>query len=265
MNAQPAQPARHVWRRIWLMASLVVLLLCLSPLPAQAVTVSSKLEEQVLQVLRQHPEVILESVQAYQQQQQTAVQQARQSFLYQMQSDPQALIGQSPTTGSVLAAGAAGSNKILLVEFADFQCSFCAKAHPAVKQFISKHKDQVVLVYKNFPIPAIHPEAMASAKAAWAANQQGKFWDYYDALYSEQEKLGEAFYLSKAEALGLDMEQFERDRNSAEASQAIAADVELAETLQIEGTPFFALKDRTFSGAVQITELEQALALVQPA
>ena len=257
MNSQPTQPARSSRLRVWLLASLAVLLFCFTPLPAQAVTVSPKLEEQVLQVLRQHPEVILESVQAYQQQQQTAVQQARQSFLNQMQSDPQALIGQSPATGPVLAAGPAGSNKILLVEFADFQCSFCAKAHPAVKQFISKHKDQVVLVYKNFPISAIHPEAMAAAKAAWAANQQGKFWDYYDALYSEQEKLGEAFYLSKAETLGLDMEQFERDRNSAEASQAIAADVKLAEALQIEGTPFFALKDKTFSGAVQLSELEQ--------
>ena len=274
MNPQPSRPAL-AQLRVWLVAGLSALLFCLSPLPAEAVTVSPKLEEQVLQVLRQHPEAILESVQAYQQQQQAGVQQARQTFLAQMTSDPQALIGQSPVTGPVTgpatgaATGAAtgpeaGSNKILLVEFADFQCSFCAKAHPAVKQFISKHSDQVVLVYKNFPITALHPEAMPAAKAAWAANQQGKFWDYYDALYTEQKQLGEAFYLSQAAALGLDMEQFERDRSSSAASEAIAADVKLAESLQIEGTPFFALRERTFSGAVQLSELEQALSLVQP-
>lgn len=265
MNLQPSQPTL-AQLRVWLIASFSALLFCLwfglSPLPAEAVTVSPKLEEQVLQVLRQHPEAIVESVQAYQQQQQAAVQQARQTFMAQMTSDPQALIGQSPVTGPV--AGAETGNKILLVEFADFQCSFCAKAHPAVKQFISKHSDQVVLVYKNFPITALHPEAMPAAKAAWAAKQQGKFWDYYDALYTEQDQLGEAFYLSKAAALGLDMEQFERDRSSPGASEAIAADVKLAESLQIEGTPFFALRERTFSGAVQLSELEQALSLVQP-
>jgi len=246
--------------RAWLAASLAILLLCLTPLPAEAVNVSPKLEEQVLQILRQHPEAILESVQAYQQQQQAAVQQARQQFLAQMLSDPQVLVGQSPHTDITTAAG---SNKLLLVEFADFQCSFCAKAHPAVKQFINKHQDQVALVYKNFPITSIHPEAMGAAKAAWAAHQQGKFWNYYDALYSQQSQLGEALYVSTAQKLGLDMAQFESDRNSAAASQSIAADMELAENLQIEGTPFFALKDKTFSGAVQVTELEQALSLVQ--
>lgn len=250
--------------RAYLTAALaagLALFICFTPLAAEAVTVSPKLEEQVLQVLRQHPEAILESVQVYQQQQQQIVQQSRQQFLNQMQSDPATLIGQSPTSAAIPTAD---QNKILLVEFADFQCSFCAKAQPAVKQFINKHRDQVVLVYKNFPITAIHPEAMAAAKAAWAAHQQGKFLEYYDALYSQQNELSEALYISQAEALGLDMEQFERDRTSTAASQSIAADVQLAESLQIEGTPFFALKDRTFSGAVQLSELEQALALVQP-
>ncbi len=249
--------------RAWFIAGLLLLLVCLTPLPAEAVSVSPKLEEQVLQVLRQHPEAILESVQLYQQQQQAIVQEARQQFLYQMQSDPEALIGQSPTSGSALT-NSKGEPKILLVEFADFQCSFCAQAQPAVKQFINKHPDQVMLVYKNFPITAIHPEAMPAAKAAWAANQQGKFLDYYEALYKRQGELGEALYVSQAEALGLDMEQFEHDRNSTAAAESIAADTQLATSLQIEGTPFFALKDRTFSGAVQLTELEQAFALVQP-
>ncbi len=251
---------RYSGLRIGLVACLAMVLVWFGPLPAWAATVSPKLEEQVLQILRQHPEVILESVQAYQQRQQAVVQQARQTFLTQIQSDPQALIGQSPHTALTTTTG---DRKILLIEFADFQCSFCAKAHPAVKQFINKHQNQVALVYKNFPITSIHPEAMTAAKAAWAANQQGKFWEYYDALYSQQDQLGESLYVSAARKLGLDMAQFEQDRNSDAASRSIAADVELAEMLQIEGTPFFALQDKTFAGAVQLTDLEQALAAVQ--
>lgn len=251
---------RDGFLQIWWGACLAILLVWFNPLPAEAVTVSPKLEEQVLQILRDHPEAILESVQAYQQQQQAAIQQARQTFLAQMQSDPQRLVGQSPHTDLLTEAG---TPKTLLIEFADFQCNFCAKAHPAVKQFIDKHSDQVALVYKNFPITSIHPEAMAAAKAAWAAHQQGKFWRYYDALYSQQDQLGEALYTRTAKQLGLDLAQFDRDRNSNAASESIEADMELAQMLQIEGTPFFALQDKTFAGVVQLADLEQAFASVQ--
>lgn len=236
-----------------------LLLLCVTfftwSLPAQAASrINRQLEEQVLQIIRQHPEAILESVQGYQEQMQRQIQQAQQAFVQQLKTDPKAIIGESPTTGSP-------ESKIVLVEFSDFQCPYCAEAHKTLKQFMEKHQDEVTLVYKHFPLTPIHPEAMPAAKAAWAASQQGKFWEYHDALFSQQEKLGEQLYLDIARSLNLDLEKFQRDRNIAET--AIQEDILLAESLGISGTPYFAMNGQLLSGAVQLSDMENLLARIE--
>jgi protein-disulfide isomerase len=244
-----------------------LLLLCLAlltwSLPARAASeISPQLEEQVLEIIRNHPEqvlqlvrnhpeVILESVQAYQQQQQSQLQQVRQAFLQALETNPKVVIRESPTTG-------ASDLKVVLVEFSDFQCPYCAEAHKTIKQFMAKHQDEVTLVYKHFPLTPIHPQAMPAAKAAWAASQQGKFWEYHDALFSQPDKLSEEFYLATAKSLNLDLEKFEQDR--ANADSAIEDDIQLAEALGLSGTPFFVLNGEAFSGAVQLSDLEKALA-----
>ncbi|MEW6493312.1 MAG: thioredoxin domain-containing protein [Cyanobacteriota bacterium] len=238
-----------------------LLLLCLAlltwALPAQAASPNSpQLEEQVLQIIRNHPEVILESVQAYEQKQQSQLQQVRQAFLKALETNPQAVIRQSPTTG-------ASDSKVVLVEFSDFQCPYCAEAHKTIKQFMAKHRDEVTLVYKHFPLTPIHAEAMPAAKAAWAAGQQGKFWEYHDALFSQQDKLSEEFYLATAKSLNLDLEKFNRDRTNADA--AIQEDIRLAQTLGLEGTPFLVMNSEAFNGAVQLSELEKALDRIKKA
>jgi protein-disulfide isomerase len=249
------------------LTSLLLLSLALLTwsLPAQAASeISPQLEEQVLQVIRNHPdqvlqivrshpEVILESVQAYQQQQQQQLQQIRQAFSQALETDPKVVIRESPTTGAT-------DIKVVLVEFSDFQCPYCAEAHKTIQQFMAKHQDEVTLVYKHFPLTPIHPQAMPAAKAAWAALQQGKFWEYHDALFSQQDKLGEEFYLATAKSLNLDLEKFERDKTIADS--AIEEDIRLAETLGLSGTPFFVLNGEAFSGAVQLSDLENALARV---
>ena len=210
------------------------------------------MEETVLEIIRQHPEVLIESVQAYQKQQQEQQQQARQSFASQLKSKPQTIIADSPSTGSL-------SEKIILLEFSDFQCPYCEKAYETVKEFMDKHGDEVTLVYKHFPLFTIHPQALPAAKASWAAQQQGKFWDYYDALFEQQDNLGEDFYIELAEDLDLDMEQFERDRNSRNADLAIEKDMELAQEIGIQGTPLFIFNGQVFSGAIPLSTLEEAL------
>jgi len=231
----------------------VLLLLCLAcllySLPAQAAT----LEEKVLQIIRNNPEVIIESVQAYQLQQQQLVEKRRQAFLEELKINPKAVIGSSPTTGAT-------ELKTILVEFSDFQCPFCGKAQETLKPLIAKYQDEVTLVYKHFPLVSIHPQAMPAAKAAWAANQQGKFWEYHDALFSQQDKLGEEFYLDLAQTLNLDLELFNRDRNSKAADAAIQQDLQLAAKLELSGTPSFLLQSEKFSGAVQLSAIEKVLA-----
>jgi protein-disulfide isomerase len=236
--------------------SLAILsLLCLIlgwSLPAQAASrISPKLEEQVLQIIREHPEVVLESLVAYQQQQRQQIQQSQQSFLQDLQTNPQAVIGNSPVTGSL-------KSKIVLVEFSDYECPYCAEANKTLKQFMEKHQDQVTLVYKHFPLTQIHAEAVPAAKAAWAANQQGKFWEYSDALFSDQKQLSEAKYLDIATNLKLDLDKFKSDRTLAD--NEIIKDMQLGQKLGLTGTPFFVMNGESLSGAVQLSEMEEVLA-----
>jgi len=219
-------------------------------------TDNQKLEEQVLQIIRDNPQVIIESVQAYQQQEENQMRAARQAFLQQMLTNPAAVIGNSPTVG-------AAEQKIVLVEFSDFQCPFCARAHQTIKGFMEKYKGEVTLTYKHLPLASIHPQAMPAAKAAWSAQQQGKFWEYYDALFEQQKDLGENLYVAIAENLNLDLDKFNRDRQSKEAEAAINQDVQLARQLGINGTPFFFLNEEAFSGALELPEIEQILVKVK--
>jgi protein-disulfide isomerase len=255
----------HRWFTAQAWCGGVLGLLCLFlgwSFPAQAASqISSQLEEQVLQIIREHPEVLIESVQAYQQEQQQKLQATRQAFLQKVQTNPQALIGESPTTGS-------SESKVVLFEFSDFECPYCAEAHKTLKKFMAKHQNEVMLVYKHFPLAPIHNEAMPAARAAWAALQQGKFWEYHDALFTHQKQLGEAFYIATAKSLNLDLEKFERDAfgnapgERQIANPAIQKDMQLAQELGLSGTPFFVMNGQTLSGAVKLSEMESALSRV---
>lgn len=248
MNLQVTQHKTIARMIVWMAA----LLLCtiVGAMPVQAATVI-RTEADVLQAIREHPEVIIESLQAYETQQRENQAKAKNQLLQRLQENPQSLIGTSPKTGT--------EQKAVLVEFSDFQCPYCAAAHETVNQFMKAHQDQVALVYKHLPLVEIHPEATAAAKAAWAADQQGKFWQYHDALFEQQDRLGESLYLDVAKKLNLDLEKFNHDRQSDKADLAIQQDIDWAEKLGVQGTPFFVMNGKTFEGAVPLSVLEQSI------
>ena len=236
-----------------LYVSLVSLMLVLSPSPVFASDLNLDVEQQVLQVIRKHPEVILESIRDFQKQQQKKEKQEKLSLLQSIKNNRKQFIRDSPTLGRK-------NSKEILIEFADFQCPYCADVHSTLKQFVANHEDDVMLVYKHYPLVQIHAESMTAATAAWAAHQQGKFWQFHDFLFVHQNQLGESLYLQAAKDLELDLTRFEQDRKSQDAHTAVQKDVELAEKLGISGTPFFVMKEETFSGAVQESFLENKLA-----
>lgn len=251
----PGKGLKHLPGVFLIMVGLVVGSRWL-PDHAGAAEVPPQLREQVLQIIRENPEVILEAVQTYQRQQREQEKKAQQSFLQQAKANPGSMIGTSPTKG-------AKNGKVVLVEFSDFQCPFCAKANETLKQFMAKYGDRVTLTYKHLPLTSIHPEALPAARASWAAAQQGKFWEFHDALFANQRRLGDALYRETAKLLGLDLPKFERDRTSQAADAAIAQDLAMAETLGIDGTPFFIMNGEVLAGAVSLADLEAALAKVK--
>ncbi|NET73125.1 MAG: thioredoxin domain-containing protein [Sphaerospermopsis sp. SIO1G2] len=238
--------------RFWVITSLFCLTITWS-FPIQAnINIDSKLEQQVLEIIRQNPKAIIESVQIYQQEEEEKVKKQRQSFLDDFRRDPQRIIGNSPTSG-------AKQSKTVLLEFSDFECPYCGEAQKTLKNLLEKYGDKFTLVYKNFPLYQIHPQALPAAKAAYAAQKQGKFWEYHDALFTNQKKLSEGLYLEVAENLDLDLEQFQRDRNLADA--AIQKDLELANKIGLSGTPSFIISGENIIGPVNLSEIENILAV----
>ncbi len=236
---------------------LIVLLLALvswSSYAYAAVKIDAKFEEKVLQIIKNNPEVLIESIQVYQQEQKVKKEQERQAFLQELKTNSTQIIGDSPTKGAKNA-------QIILAEFSDFQCPFCAKATETIDAFMSKHGNEVQLVYKHFPLVSIHDQAIPAAESAWAAYQQGKFWEYHDGLFRGQNKLGDEFYLELAKSLNLNLEKFKSDRNK--ASQEIIKDIEIANKLGIKGTPYFIMNGEMFFGSLKLEDFEKILEKVK--
>lgn len=240
--------------------SLIFLLLgACAQTPIQPPPLDEKLiEMKVLQVIRENSGQVLATLAQYQQEQATAQQKAADDAQRAQISklDLPTLVGDSPTLGDP-------RQKLLLFEFSDFQCPFCASASATLKKFIEKHDDEVTLVYKHLPLTDIHPEAERAARAAWAAGRQSKFWEYHDALFAQQRELREATYGSIATKLGLDEKKFDSDRRSDAAGTSIQRDLALGTQLQISGTPFFLMQDEPFAGALPLSALEEILQRVK--
>lgn len=214
--------------------------------------IQDKLEKQILDVIKTNPEIIIESIEKYRQDQKDIENKKLSALLKKIKKKPVEFIGDSSFKGNSEA-------KILFIEFSDFQCPFCASVYPVIDDFMLKHKNDVVFAYKHFPLSSIHPNSVTAAKASWAASQQGKFWEFHNILFEEQNHLGEALYISTAKLLGLNIEKFNHDRISIEADTAIDKDTLLANKLNISGTPFFVMGDQLFSGVIEVAELEALL------
>lgn len=172
--------------------------------------------------------------------------------------DRATLVGESPTKGNPDAS-------VILIKFSDFQCPYCAVASSDMKTFMDGHESDVLYVYKHFPLDAIHPEATPAAKAAWAAGQQGQFWLFHNGLFAYQDRLGDDLYVELAEKIQLDLEQFNRDRNSEEAAAAVTQDSDLAIELGLRGTPSFLMNDIMIPAGAPLELFEELTTRIQAA
>jgi protein-disulfide isomerase len=150
-------------------------------------------------------------------------------------------LGAAPSRGPAAAP-------VTLVVFTDFECPFCKKAEETVRAMEKAYSGKLKIVYKSAPLP-FHEHARLAAKAALAANRQGKFFEYRDALFEHQDALDRDALVGYAAALGLDVERFRADLDDKALDAAIDADGAQVEKLAVKGTPTFFVNGRRVIGA----------------
>jgi protein-disulfide isomerase len=159
--------------------------------------------------------------------------------------------GKSPAKGPANA-------KITIIEFSDFQCPYCKRGRDTMDEVAKAYPNDVKVVFKHFPL-SFHKEAEPAARASWAAQQQGKFWEFHDTLFNNQDNLGADFYLATARELKLDEAKFKADMASEAADKQIKEDSDLGSKNGIQGTPGFYVGGVAVKGAYPVAHFKQII------
>ena len=149
--------------------------------------------------------------------------------------------------------------QVTLVEYGDFQCPYCARAHAALTELMQQHGERVALVYRHLPLNDLHPLAAPAAQAAEAAGAQGKFWEMHDALFENQGMLDEAALPALASGLGLDAQRFASELDEGKHGDRVEQQAEQARALGARGTPTFFINGERYQGDSDHASLASAL------
>lgn len=163
---------------------------------------------------------------------------------------------------------------VTLVEYGDFECPACGRYYPLVEQVKEKYKDKIAFQFRHLPLVQIHKNALAAARAAEAAANQGKFWDMYNLLFQNQSAWAQSsdakpVFEQYATQLGLNMQKFREDMASSETNARINADInEFKKTKESMSTPTFFLDGKKITAGTleDFSKLiDDAIAAKQPA
>lgn len=162
--------------------------------------------------------------------------------------------------GQTKPVGCSGSKcAITVVEFSEFQCPFCERVLPTVERILNEYKGKIRWIVKDFPL-GFHDRARPAAVAAHCASDQGKFWDMYDELFSNQRKLADEDLKKYAKNIGLNMDKFNTCfDNPAEKLAIIEKNYREGEQVGVTGTPAFFINGRRLSGALPYEEFRRVL------
>lgn len=178
-------------------------------------------------------------------------------------SNPELVRDYSPRLGPDTAA-------VRIVEFADLQCPACARTAPFLKQANAEYGDRIQIVYRHFPLPS-HSFAMPAARAAEAANAQGKFWEMAELMFADQSRWStslnpDSIFVEYATSLGLDLAKFQADRDNQDLIDHIRRDAGDGEALQVNATPTLYLNGQPLETVISYEDLKATIdaALVAP-
>lgn len=154
----------------------------------------------------------------------------------------------------------ADNAKITLIEYADFECPFCARAYQSLASLLPKYGKDVRLVYRHFPLTRMHPDAKPAAEAAEAAHADGKFWDMHDALFEGQDDLSDDAIAAMAAGIGLDGDRFVDAWQSGKYAPRVQSDAAAGSKAGVHRTPTFFINGVVFDGDSDEASLDAALA-----
>jgi protein-disulfide isomerase len=141
------------------------------------------------------------------------------------------------------------SAPVTLIEFSDFQCPFCQRVEPTLKKVRETYGDKVRIVWKDFPLTQIHPQAFKAGEAAHCAGDQGKYWEYHDRLFANQQQLQPEDLKMHAAAVGLDATAFGACLDSSKYGERVRNGVAAGTRLGVNSTPTIYINGRMLSGA----------------
>jgi protein-disulfide isomerase len=147
---------------------------------------------------------------------------------------------------------------ITLVEYSEFQCPFCSRVGPTVQQVMKTYGDKVRLVFRDYPLP-FHDKARPASEAAQCAHAQGKFWEYHDTLFANQNALDAESLKKHAADLGLDTAKFNQCFDEGRYKSVVERNFTEGQVLGVSGTPAFFINGRFLSGAVPFEAFQQII------
>ncbi|MCK1277379.1 DsbA family protein [Bradyrhizobium sp. 61] len=197
-------------------------------------------EQRVRNYLLAYPEVVgeaLSRLEAKQGELQAAAEAALKSHEAEVFQDPDSPVGGNP------------NGNVTLVEFFDYNCPYCRAMTPVMAK-AEAADPQLRIVYKEFPI--LGQDSVFAAKAALAANKQGKYVAFHRALYQVRGQIDEAKVIEVAASVGLDVSRLKSNMQDAAINAMLAKNLKLAQTLQINGTPVFVTANEVKTGAMDL-------------
>lgn len=219
-------------------------------LPAQAQDLDeAALEALILETIRNNPEIVMEAIQVLQEReaeaQALASAEALRAQQAALQNDPNAPIWGNP------------DGDVTIVEFFDYNCGFCRRVFPNVKELV-EGDGNIRVVMREWPI--LGEESVFAARAALASRKQDKYTEFHNALMAHEGRASEANVLTIADDLGMDIDQLREDMNGAEVDAHIAVSRQLTQSLGLNGTPAFVFGDQLVPGAIELDQMKDLVA-----
>jgi protein-disulfide isomerase len=211
-------------------------------------------EKLIRDYLLNHPEVLIEALQAAEEKQQlqsaSRAQQAVKDRREELLADPAAPVLGNP------------KGDVTIVEFFDYRCPYCKQVHPAIQALLGEDKK---LRFVSKELPVLGRESVTAARAALAAHKQGKYEPFHNALLTSKGQINEDVLMKTAASVGLDVDRLKEDMKSPEIEAALKRNYSLAQALDIRGTPAFVIGTELIPGAADAATIKEKVAAARKA